>query len=92
MLTFTLEGVTLTWKFHRADWFRGWRCNLVMNTEKVKEASLKEKCSVGLHAVQDAFDNLSPSVSLSRSFPLGPFVEHFVRVAACLYLRQLSIL
>lgn len=45
------EVVTLTWKFHSADWFRGWRCNLVMNTEKVKAVSLKQSRSVGVHAV-----------------------------------------
>lgn len=51
ILTFYFEVVTLTWKFHIADWFRGWRCNLVMNTEKVKAASLKQSRSVGEHAV-----------------------------------------
>lgn len=51
------EVVTLTWKFHSADWFRSQRCNLVMNTEKVKAASPKQSHSVGLHAVSNASDN-----------------------------------
>lgn len=67
------EVVTLTWKFRRADWFRGRRCNLVMNTEKVKAASRQQSCSIWLHAVQNTSDNglsLSASRSLIHSIPV----------------------
>lgn len=63
-----------------------WRCNLVMNTEKVKAASLKQSCFIGLHAVEKALimHFFSACVSLSCSVPFCSFVGHCV--LACLIL------